>query len=820
MPHFAEVILPLALPQNYTYLIPNELLTEIAVGKRVVVQFGKRRLYTALVKSIHQNAPKDFRPKEILEVEDERPIVGEKHLHFWKWLAEYYLCSEGEVMTAALPAGLKLESETIVLKNHLQIIKGEDLNDAEYLVMEALERQDTLSIKEISETTDLKNPLKIIQGLLEKRYILLQEELKSGYRPRQKRMAKLAEKWTGQNLSELFEELKNAPKQKEILLGYFKMMKDGEKNDENPPVSATRLLKLSNASDSSLKGLEEKGIFEIFYDTEILEKESSKNQKINALNDGQQKALDELRHHFDEKDICLLHGVTSSGKTEIYIRFIQEILQKGQQVLYLVPEIALTTQLITRLRKFFGEKVLFYHSRFSDRERVETWLKLVENPDEPFLIIGARSSLFLPVQDLGFVIVDEEHETGFKQHDPAPRYHARDAAMVLSKMFNAKVLLGSATPALETYHNAENGKFGLVKLHKRYADLPLPEIEIIDLKRARKKKEMRGHFSQDLLDEMQDVLKQKKQVILFQNRRGFSTMIQCQNCGHVNQCKNCDITLTYHKFSDLLRCHYCGYTRQIPAKCPACGSYELKSLGFGTEKLEDDLKLQLPAAETQRMDLDSTRKKNAYEKIIENFEEGETDILVGTQMVTKGLDFENVALVGIMNADTLLNFPDFRSHERAYQLMAQVAGRAGRKGKRGKVLIQSGEPEHFIIQKVIENDYEGMYRHQISERQIFHYPPFYKLVRLTLKHKDRAHVSTAANELGKELKNIFGARILGPEPPLVARLRNQYLMEILLKLEEGISLKKSKKLLWETVEKFFQKNDKLKVRVIYDVDPL
>lgn len=822
MSQFAEVILPLALPKNYTYRIPFDLADQVEAGKRVIVQFGKRRLYTALVFSVHDNAPADFEPKDILEVEDQNPIIGPLQLKLWHWMAEYYLCTMGEVMTAALPSGLKLESETMILRNHLKPVEDEELNDNEFLIMEALASQDVLSIKEISEITGLKNPLKLIHGLLGKRYIVLEEELKNGYRPVQKRMVKLSDEYAGTGLSALFEELSRAPRQKDLMLAYFKLM--GEASRENPDevqaVVASKLLKAADSSDSSLKGLAEKGIFEIFYDQPHTDSPEAKGQNFYDLNEHQQKALDELKVHFEEKDVCLLHGVTSSGKTELYVRFIDEMLKQQKQVLYLVPEIALTTQLITRMKRYFGENVLVFHSRFSDRERVETWLKLVENPEAPYLVIGARSSLFLPFQNLGFVIVDEEHESSFKQFDPAPRYHARDAATVLASMSGAKVLLGSATPSLEAYTNALSGKFGLASMTKRHADLPMPEIQCVDLLRARNKKEMHGHFSHQLIEEIKGVLAEKKQVILFQNRRGFSTMIQCQNCSHVNQCKNCDITLTYHKHIDLLRCHYCGYSKPIPSRCPACGSYEMKALGFGTEKLEDDLRLMLPEAVIKRMDLDTTRKKNAYQELITEFEDGDIDILIGTQMVTKGLDFENVALVGILNADSLLNFPDFRSHERAFQLMAQVAGRAGRKGQRGKVLIQTSDPYHNIIRKVMDNDYGKMYEDERYERKNYKYPPYFRIIKITLKHRDRQHLLLSSGAIAKELRMIFGDRVLGPEFPLVARLRNFYQMEIMLKFERSVSLIKAKENLLDRVGTFLSKNPDKKVQVIYDVDPM
>ncbi len=818
MTQFAEVILPLALPQNFTYGIPLPLQNEVAVGKRVVVQFGKRKLYTALVARIVDQAPEGFTPKPILEVEDQKPIVSETQLKLWSWISEYYLCTKGEVMTAALPAGLKLESETRVVPNRLKKVIDEELTDHEYLIIEALQSQDGLSIKEIADITEVKNPLRIIQNLLGKHYILLEEELKTGYTPKKRRYARLKTGISDVALNEIFASLHRAPKQANLLLTYFKM---GGSLAETPEFLASRLLKQSEAGESALKSLEEKGVFELFYEKEITKQsgvESAKNLK--PLSNEQEQAFDQVKQSFESKSACLLHGVTSSGKTEIYVKLIAEQLKAKKQVLYLVPEIALTTQLIKRLRHYFGEAVLVYHSRFSDRERVEAWMDLRQNATSPKLIVGARSSLFLPFGALGLIIVDEEHESSFKQYDPAPRYHARDTAIVLGQLHKAKVLLGSATPAFETYFNAKQGKYGHVLLNKRFGDLPLPEIQCIDLKEAHRKKKMRGHFSETLLEEIEGTVKGGKQVILFQNRRGFNSMIQCRNCGTVNQCKNCDISLTYHKHIDLLRCHYCGFTRQVPPKCPACGSIELKPLGFGTEKLEEDLSLMLPGIRVKRMDLDTTRKKYAYENLISDFEDGEIDVLVGTQMVTKGLDFENVSLVGIMNADTLLNFPDFRAHERAFQLMAQVAGRAGRKGTRGKVLIQTSNPYHHTIRKVMENNYTAMFEEEVYERKNYKYPPYYRLLRITLKHRKREVLLEESKALGKRLRQRFGERILGPEFPLVPRLRNFYIMEIWLKMEGGISPHKAKHTLRALTEHYFQHEAQHKLQLVFDVDPL
>jgi primosomal protein N' (replication factor Y) len=817
MPQYAEVILPLALPQNFTYQVPALLQDEIAVGKRVIVQFGKRKLYTALVHRLHDLSPEGFTPKPILEIEDQHPIVNDLQLQLWTWIAEYYLCTQGEVMTAALPAGLKLESETRIVANQLKKLIDEELTDHEYLIVEALQGQNSLSIKEIAEITDVKNPLKIIQNLLGKHYILLEEELKAGYTPKKKRYVRLRSGLSDSGLNEIFQKLGRAPKQAQLLLTYFKM---GGTIQETPKFSATKLLKESDAGDAALKALAEKGIFDLFFDEEEAISEPTVNHGLKALSVEQEMAFNQIQESFKAKQVSLLHGVTSSGKTEIFVKLIAAQLAANKQVLYLLPEIALTTQLIKRLKRYFGDAVLVYHSRFSDRERVETWMRLREDSATPKLIVGARSAVFLPFGSLGLIIVDEEHETSFKQFDPAPRYHARDTAVVLAQLHQAKVLLGSATPAFETYFNARQGKYGHIELFKRFGDIPLPEIQCVDLKEAYRKKKMRGHFSETLLLEIEETIKAGKQVILFQNRRGFNSMIQCRNCGTVNQCKNCDISLTYHKHLDVLRCHYCGFTRQVPPKCPACGSIELKPLGFGTEKLEEDLSLMLPNLSVKRMDLDTTRKKHAYENIISDFEEGEIDVLVGTQMVTKGLDFEHVALVGIMNADTMLNFPDFRAHERAFQLMAQVAGRAGRKGARGKVLVQTTNPYHNTIRKVMENNYVGMFEEEVYERKNFNYPPYHRLLRVTLKHRNRETVMEESKQLGIQLRKHFGARILGPEFPLVPRLRNLYVMEIWLKMENSMSQSKAKQLLRTTTEHYFQHHAQHKVQVIYDVDPL
>lgn len=812
MIRYAEVILPLALPGTYTYRVPEQWATEISPGKRVVVQFGKRKLYTAVVHSLHQHFSADFEPKDLLQVMDDQAVVTDWQLDFWQWLADYYLCTLGEVMTAALPAGLKLESEMTVLRNRAKALVDDELNDTQFLIIEALEQEDQLSIKEIAAIIDLNNPLPIVKELLGMQYLFLKEELKGGYRPLRKRLVQRTEK-SEEEWSAIFKSLEKAPKQSQLLLALFQLRPAGG------PISAVRLLKESQSNNSALKALEQKGILNLNYGQEESHEEAQEKNALHVLNQHQEKALAEIKTCWKEQETVLLHGVTSSGKTEVYKKLIDAQLAQGKSVLYLVPEIALTTQLIQRLTHNFGEHCLVYHSRFSDRERVETWLSLRNSDQKSRVVVGARSALFLPFEKLGLIVIDEEHESSFKQYEPAPRYNARDAALMLAHQLGAKVLMGSATPSLESFFNAQTGKYGLVELSQRYGNMALPEILCVDMKEARRKKKLHGHFSEFLHQAMKETLQAGKQIILFQNRRGFSTVVQCQTCGHVVQCKHCDISMTYHKYSNSLRCHYCGYQRQVPKRCPACQSHEVRTYGFGTEKLEDDLQLMFPEKNIQRMDLDTTRRKDAFERIIQGLEDGVTDILVGTQMVTKGLDFENVGLVGIMNADALLNFPDFRAHERAFQLLAQVAGRAGRKGSRGKVIIQSAEPYHHVIRKVIDNDYQAFYQEEVYERKHYQYPPHHRLIKIVLKHRDKQHLEQRTRLYAQRLRDHFGDRLLGPEFPLVARLRNRYQMELQLKLEPQAARQKVKALIRNSTEEFEKDYPKGRIQIIFDVDP-
>lgn len=822
---FADLILPLALPELFTYRVPREMAGSIKKGQRAVVPFGRgNRLYSGIVNEIHERVPQ-YQPKYIEGLLDDEPVVNDFQFKLWDWIKDYYLCTPGEVMNAALPGALKLASETRVVLNPGYNGRGDELDNNEFLVAEALETQNVLSLNEVSELLQKKNIHPFIKSLIEKGVILIEEELKEKYKPKKESFVRLGPAAAAEEkLQTLFDELEKAPRQLEILMTYIQLAQPFSSQIKS--VKKSKLLKKANASSGSLKSLEEKNVLITFKEeTGRLKKFSDKTRETKKLNEDQKAALKEVKSAFSENKVVLLHGVTSSGKTEVYIKLIEEAVSCGEQVLYLLPEIAITTQIIERLRVFFGNKVGVYHSRYSDNERVEVWNKVLKNGEKDSkedyqIIIGARSAMFLPYNNLGLVIVDEEHENTYKQFDPAPRYHARDTSIVLSSFHGADVLLGSATPSVESYFNAKEGKYALVEMKKRFGNVMMPEIFCADVKEEMRKKKMKSHFSSMLVKKIEDVLENKEQIILFQNRRGFSPYLICETCGSVPQCKNCDVSLTYHKKIQLLKCHYCGYSLNIPDLCTHCGSSEVRLKGFGTEKIEEELNLFFPESKVARMDLDTTRAKNAYHRMISDFEDGNIDILVGTQMVTKGLDFDHVALVGILNADNMLNFPDFRAFERSYQLMAQVSGRAGRKKKRGKVIIQTYNPDHTIIEKVIDNDYVGMFKDEIIERRNFHYPPFQRLISLTLKHKKTDVLNRGADELADGLKRQFGKRVLGPEYPSVARVRNYYQKKILIKIERESSLNKAKQLLMKSINRFKARSKSKSVRVVIDVDPL
>ncbi|MDT0650164.1 replication restart helicase PriA [Autumnicola edwardsiae] len=817
MQFFIDVILPLPLDKRFTYSVEPHEAEFLEKGMRVTVPFGKSKMYTGIVADIHQNPPEVYDAKPIHQILDKKALITEHQLKFWKWISTYYMCAEGDVLRAALPGAFLLESESTVKLITSVDAETAELNDEEYLIIEALQRQSSLKIQEVTQLLDRKNVLPVINKLVEKEMVALNQEVYEQYKPKKVRFVRLAAVHSGEAaMHKLLDELERAPKQREIVLNFFSL-----KAQSSKPVKVKHLLQKSNSSAAILKILIDKGFLEEYFietDRNIYSGEAPSSELL--FSEHQEKALREVKENFENDEVCLLHGITSSGKTEIYIRLIQETLEKGKQALYLLPEIALTTQLIQRLQSYFGEKVLVYHSKYSMNERVEVYRHVLENDEKGKIVIGARSAIFLPFSDLGLVVVDEEHEGTFKQFDPAPRYQARDAAVVLANSFKAKIILGSATPSLESYFNAQHHKYGLVELNRRYGDVLLPEIEIVDIKTKHKKKLMTGHFSDRLLEEIKAALKEEEQVILFQNRRGFSPILECNTCGHSPQCPNCDVSLTYHSHNNQLRCHYCGYHIAMQKKCMACDSNDITTKGFGTEQIETELKSLFPNNKIGRMDQDTTRGKYGYEKIINAFEQQEIDILVGTQMLTKGLDFRHVSLVGIMNADNLLNFPDFRAHERSFQLMLQVAGRAGRTKKRGKVLIQSYNPYHQIIQQVSTNDYAGMYKDQLEERYNYQYPPFFRLIRFTLKSRDYSKTNEASDWLAKSLGNVFKQYVLGPEFPPVARIRNEYYKNILLKIPQQQSLGKTKTVVHKIMTSFRAIGAFRSVKVIINVDPV
>lgn len=822
---FIDVILPLPLPNLYTYRIPVALDHDLQIGQRVVVPFGRGgKLYSALIKRTHSNPPKEYQAKYIQSVLDEYPIVNKIQLEHWDWIANYYISTLGEVFNAALPGALKLASETKVLLNVEFDGNPTDLADNEYLIYEALEVRNILSLQEIAEILNIKNVHRVVKSLIEKRAIVVEEELKRKYKPKIVQYVRFTPYANHEeNLKTIFDQLKRATKQLEIIMSFIQL--SNRYNSESTEVKKIELQKSVDATSSVINQLVKKNIFEV-YDIEVdrIGKYDKDLQGEKILNKYQKKAYAEIKKQFTEKDIVLLHGVTSSGKTEIYIKLIQEALDRGEQVLYLLPEIALTTQLIKRLQKVFGDKIGVYHSKFNENERVEVWNKVLsfqQTKSSTFqIVMGARSAMFLPFSKLGLIIIDEEHENTFKQYDPSPRYHARDTSIVLAKLHGGKVLLGSATPSVETYWNAQEGKYGLVEITKRHGGVMMPEILCADIKEATRKKIMKSHFSPLLMQLMEEAFENKEQVILFQNRRGYAPFMLCEECGHVPQCNNCDVSLTYHKNSNQLKCHYCGSSKSMPPACNACGTTRITLKGFGTEQIEEELAILFPQIKVARMDADTTRSKNAYHDLITNFEDRKVDVLVGTQMVTKGLDFDNVALVGILNADTMLNFPDFRAFERSYQLMSQVSGRAGRKSKRGKVLIQSYDPHHPIIRQVIDHDYLGMYKAEVLERRNFKYPPFERLIQFTLKHKKAEVLNEGAKEFADDLKLKFGDRILGPEYPYVSRVNNNYQKNILLKIERGISSARTRELIKEVKQKFEAFSEYKSIRILVDVDPM
>lgn len=825
---FAEVLLPLPLPGSFTYRVPFGLNDAVKPGIRAAVQFGQKKIYTALILRLTEKPPAGYTPKYLLSLLDEEPIVSEIQLKFWEWLAGYYLCFTGEVMNAALPSALKLASETrITINPDAPADASDGLNEKEFLLLETLHHRKVVAISEVAKILEQQKTLPVIRNLLDRRLIISEEELNDPYKPRMEEFLQLGESYINNEdaLKEVFDLLeKKARKQLEVLMNFLHLSRYGTGNSRL--VTRKELTRESSGTAIQINSLVEKGILQSF--RKIVSRldpgATEKSDQQIELSGAQQKAFREIRESLETREVVLLHGVTSSGKTELYIRLIQETVDKGQQALFLLPEIALTTQIIQRLRKHFGSRVGVYHSRFNIHEKAEIYKAVLSGNEISELnrfdiVLGARSAVFLPFRNLGLIVVDEEHDPSYKQMDPAPRYNGRDAAIFLARLHHAKVLLGSATPSVESFFNAKRGKYGFVELSGRYAGMEMPEIHLVDIREAARQGKMKSHFSEILLDDLRAVLANKEQAILFQNRRGFSLRLECEHCHWMPTCRNCDVTLVYHKKNNQLRCHYCGYISRVPEKCPECNGLQVRMKGFGTEKVEEELGIILPGARIARMDLDTTKTKHALHQIIADFEAQKIDILAGTQMVTKGLDFDHVSLVSILNADNMLSYPDFRSAERSYQLMAQVSGRSGRKNKRGKVIIQTRMPGHAVILQVMNNDYTGMYERQVAERMKFGYPPFTRLIQLKLRHKDSEFLNRAAARLAADLRKEFGSAILGPEYPMVSKIMNLYIKQILFKIGQGKIVRESKDQMMQIVEEFQKSVEFRSVRVVIDVDP-
>lgn len=815
---YVDVVVPLPVTGTFTYAVPTAWDDKVRIGMRVVVPFGNKKLYTGIITVIHSQQPSLYEAKEVLELLDDYPVLRRPQYKFWEWISNYYMCHIGEVYQAAVPSGLKLESATEVrIEPDFQPL--EVLSDKEQRLLDLLSDEKPHSIAAITNALEIEHVMPVIKRLLEKGAVQVNEFMVEKFKPKTESYVQLAKEYLQEeNLKQLFDLLSRAPKQLELLMHYIELSKCLKLNNPLELLKKDFISK-TNISPGVFNAMIEKGIFEIYLkEVGRLEAFIAESAGAYALNTFQVKALHKIEQQFAEKAVVLLHGVTSSGKTELYTHLINKVLAEGRQVLYLVPEIALTTQLTTRLKRVFGDKLGVYHSKFSDAERVEIWNNVLGDKSYE-VILGVRSSIFLPFRHLGLVIIDEEHESSFKQYDPAPRYHARNAAIVLASMHGAKTLLGTATPSIESYFNAQTGKYGLVELHQRHEEIALPGIEVVDMKEAYRKKQNEGHFSDILIEKIRVALQLKEQVILFQNRRGYAPFVECKACAYVPTCKNCDVSLTLHAAFNNLSCHYCGYTERLPDTCPVCQTPGLHSKGFGTEKIEEEIKLLFPDVRVQRMDLDTTRSRKSYEKIIADVENEKIDILIGTQMVTKGLDFQKVSLVGILNADNLLNFPDFRAHERAFQLMAQVSGRAGRKFKRGQVIIQTSTPEHPVITQVLHHDYKTMYTLQLEERQLFRYPPFYRMIQITLKHRNVAVVNDAVREMTQAMKTVFGNRVLGPVVPAISRIQNLFIRQIVFKIENEASLEKAKEYLTTITNRVLSKSAFRSVRMSHDVDP-
>lgn len=820
---FAELLLPVPVPRLFTYRIPFQLNDHVRVGQRAIVQFGDRKIMTGLIFSIHEDVPKDFEAKSILEILDDFPAVNEVQLKLFEWMADYYMCSLGEVMNAALPAGLKLSSESMVQIHPAFNLREStlDFSEKEVMLLKRLENG-TMTYTEISKFLGVKFIFAILKSLSAKEAIILFEEVKEKFKPKTEKRIRLRQAFNNPKaLEDLFLTLEAKPKQEAILLRYLQEVPVLHSPESNKSGIAKKTLLDGDISESSVNTLIKHEILEEF-DTVVprFGFTDPRDTPVILLSEEQERVLHEIINSFETHTATLLHGITGSGKTEIYINLIKKALESDTQVLYLLPEIALTTQIVQRLKKIFGASMGVYHSRFSDNERVEVWNGILSGKFR--FVIGVRSSIFLPFENLGLIIVDEEHDASYKQQEPAPRYHARDVAMVVAQLHHAKVLLGSATPSVESYYHAKQNKYGLVKLEKRFGDARLPEIVLANMGHERKMKTIKGEFSRMLLQRIEETLARKEQVIIFQNRRGYSPMMSCEDCGWVPKCVNCAVSLTYHQYRHALVCHYCGYRENVPDNCPSCTSTRVKTVGYGTEKLEEELNVFFPDLKVQRMDLDTTRSKTGYDSILASFENGETDILVGTQMVTKGLDFDKVSLVGVFNADRMMHFPDFRSYERAYQLITQVSGRAGRRARQGQVVIQTSNPEHPVLNFILNNNFDEFYRREITDRQQHDYPPFTRLIEIVIKHTDKRVSQDASRHLAALLRaQLTKVKIMGPAEPMVSKIRNQYLMSILIKIIRGKSdLNSIKQHIQDSINTLSKEKTFRNVRMIVDVDPV
>lgn len=820
---FAEFVLPVPIPKLFTYRIPAAYNQKVKIGQRAIVQFGTKKILTGIIAKLHNLPPKDYEAKYILELLDEQEVVYDQQFKLYQWIADYYMCTLGEVVNAALPSGLKLSSESFVQLNPSfdRDSTNHSFSEKEQLLLLRLQT-DTLSYSDISKLLGAKNIYSLLKTLSSKEAIIIFEQVKEKFKPKTEKHLRLTAGHTSnKKLEELFEALAAKPKQEAVMLKYLQAVPLFSHPELNHRGLAKNKLLDAEISESSINTLVKNKILEEF---EVIVPRfgfpDNKQEHPLLLSEKQEIARNSILTSFENQGVALLHGITGSGKTEIYIDLIRKALEGGSQVLYLLPEIALTTQIVHRLKKMFGSEMGVYHSKFSDNERVEVWNGVLTGKFK--FVVGVRSSIFLPFDSLGLIIVDEEHDASYKQHDPSPRYHARDVAMVMAKIHHAKVLLGSATPSVESFYQTQQNKYGLVTLNERFGEAQLPDILFGDISKERKRKMNKGEFTSFLLNEIKETITKKEQVILFQNRRGYSPMIQCEDCGWVPKCINCAVSLTYHQYRHAMICHYCGYREEMPTQCPTCSSKRLQTLGYGTEKLEEELKLHFPDARTQRMDLDTTRTKSGYENIIEGFESGETDILVGTQMVTKGLDFDNVSLVGVFDADRMMHFPDFRSYERAFQLITQVSGRSGRREKKGKVIIQTSDPTHKLFSFILVHNVTGFIQEQLDDRRNHFYPPYSRLIEITVKHIDKKICREVSEQFSKTIQeHLTGVKILGPGEPMISKIRNEFLMTILIKIprDQG-KLGVLKNYLLQVAGTLTQTKEYRNTKIVFDVDPV